>query len=133
VRAVAHCRGGLRHEVVIGDHSVVVDEPEQLGGRDEGPSPTDLVAVALASCTAVTLNMYAQARGLDLEGLVVEVDGTIDARRTKPKFAVTVALPATVPPEAVEKLERIASRCPVATALAQGAGISHAVTLAGRH
>jgi putative redox protein len=34
---------------VVGNHTVVIDEPLSNGGQDRGPAPTEYVCVALAS------------------------------------------------------------------------------------
>ena len=55
IRAVARQREKFTHDVKAGDHTFTVDEPVAAGGQDEGPSPQELLAAALASCTAVTI------------------------------------------------------------------------------
>ena len=65
----------LKHEVdVNGRHTIVTDEPEHLGGTDEGPAPHELLAATLASCIATMIAMYAQNRGWDIGETAVEVD-----------------------------------------------------------
>ncbi|MFQ5521851.1 MAG: OsmC family protein [Candidatus Methylomirabilia bacterium] len=39
----------LRHEVRVGRHALVVDEPAEQGGDDTGPSPYELLLAALGS------------------------------------------------------------------------------------
>ena len=45
----------LRHTVQVRDHSVTVDEPVSAGGEDTVTDPRELLAVSLASCTAITM------------------------------------------------------------------------------
>ena len=53
---------------------MVFDEPESAGGTDTGPSPSRVVAAALAACTAITCEMYAERKGWDLGEVEVDVD-----------------------------------------------------------
>src|SRR5437899_1106357 len=69
---------------------VVVDEPTESGGADLGPSTTRLAAVALASCTAITLEMYAGRKGWDLGDL----EAAAECEREDVKVA-TLALDVT--------------------------------------
>ena len=46
-----------------------------------GPSPQELLAASLASCTAITMEMYAERKGWDVDGL--EVDCRLHARRAR--------------------------------------------------
>ena len=54
MRAIARKRERYTHDVKTGRHTLTVDEPENQGGQDMGPSPQELLAASLASCTAVT-------------------------------------------------------------------------------
>ena len=65
MRVVARRRSGFAHDIEIddGDHRLVVDEPVEAGGTDAGPSPARLVAAGLASCVAITMEMYAERKG----------------------------------------------------------------------
>lgn len=64
---------GFRTDVVAGMHSFVADEPTAAGGTDLGPSPYELLAAALATCTTMTLKMYAGFKKLALESVTVSV------------------------------------------------------------
>lgn len=64
---------GFRTDVIAGDHALVADEPLDVGGTNLGPSPYDLLSAALASCTSMTLKMYAARKNLDLSAVTVRV------------------------------------------------------------
>lgn len=50
-------------DIMAGRHQLSADEPVEVGGGDVGPSPYELLAAALASCTIMTLRMYAERKG----------------------------------------------------------------------
>jgi putative redox protein len=114
MRATARRENGtLKHEVEIRGHRVLADEPKDHGGEDAGPSPQELLAASLASCTAVTIEMYAQRKGWDLGEVVVDVDYEPAQRGSPTSFAMTVRLPKELPEEQRQKVMQIAAKCPV--------------------
>jgi putative redox protein len=119
VKVVARRREGYTHDVEIqGGHTVVLDEPIADGGANEGPSPTRTLAAALAACTAITAEMYANRKGWDLGALEVEVDISYDGP-TPNAFDVTLHCPADLDDEQLDRLLRVAGKCPVHRLLAQ--------------
>jgi putative redox protein len=113
MRAFARQREKFAHDVTAGDHTFTVDEPESAGGDDLGPSPQELLAAALASCTAVTMEMYAQRKGWDTSGLAVDVHYTPAERGCPTKFELVLKMPAHLDEEQIERLKVIAAKCPV--------------------
>ncbi len=109
----------LKHEVdVNGRHTIVTDEPEHLGGTDEGPAPHELLAATLASCIATMIAMYAQNRGWDIGETAVDVD--YDADSAPRRFAIDVHLPGDLTSDQQRRLERVAETCPVRRAMETG-------------
>lgn len=108
---------GFRHTVRSRDHELVVDEPLQAGGHDDGPSPQELLAVSLASCTAITMEMYAARKGWDIGHVEVDVEYSVAERGCPTKFELVTRLPDDLPDEQVERLRVIAAKCPVHRAL----------------
>ncbi len=116
MRAIARrSNGTLKHEIEFGanDHRLVADEPEETGGGDEGPSPQQLLAASLASCSAITMEMYANRKGWDIGEVVVDVDYEPAQRGSPTKFQMRVKLPKELPEEQREKLMQIVAKCPV--------------------
>ena len=101
-------------ELEAGDtvRTVVFDHAGELSDGDAGPSSTQAVSAALAACTAVTLRIYAERKGWSLDGLDVEVGTTYDGPNPS-LFTVRIGWPEQLGPDQVERLERIAGRCPV--------------------
>jgi len=116
-------RQKFRTEVRSGKHILVADEPESVGGQDLGPSPYDLLAAALATCTAMTLRIYADHKKLDLAAVGVRVrhdrvhekdcehceepGNRIDRLRRE------ISLGGDLTAEQRKRLLEIADRCPV--------------------
>jgi putative redox protein len=107
----------LRHTVQVRDHQLVVDEVVDVGGEDAGPDPLELLAVSLASCTAITMEMYAARKGWDIGHVEVDVEYSPSERGCPTKFQLVMRLPDGLPEEQVEKLRVIAAKCPVHRAL----------------
>ncbi|MGJ4788802.1 OsmC family peroxiredoxin [Leptospira koniambonensis] len=70
--------GGLKLNLQSRDHKWVVDEPEILGGTDQGPNPVELVLGGLASCVGVLVSLYAPAHKVELKDFNVFVEGDLD-------------------------------------------------------
>lgn len=66
-------REKYRAHVRAAGHSLVADEPVEVGGGGLGPGPYDLLLASLGTCTAITLRMYADRKGWDLEGIEVRL------------------------------------------------------------
>jgi putative redox protein len=103
----------FKHTVQVRDHQVTVDEPVETGGDDAGPDPQELLAVSLASCTAITIEMYAARKGWDVGHVEVDVQYTPAERGCPTKFDLVLRLPDDLPEEQVERLQVIAAKCPV--------------------
>ena len=104
---------GYVHAVRIGGHELTIDEPSEQGGDDQGPNPQELLAAALAGCTAITIEMYAKRKGWDLSALEVEAEYEPADRGVPTRFTLTIKLPPGLSDEQIERLSVIAAKCPV--------------------
>lgn len=105
--------GTLKHEIEMRGHTVTADEPTDEGGEDAGPSPQELLAASLASCTAITMEMYAQRKGWDVGDVAVHVDYEPAQRGSPTRFKMVVDFPKELPEEQRERLMQIGAKCPV--------------------
>jgi putative redox protein len=115
MKATAHrnSAGTFVHRVDIRNHELTVDEPDERGGDDDGPSPQELLAASLASCTAITMEMYAKRKGWDIGIVEVAVEYAPAERGCPTKFKLDLRLPAGATEEQRERLQVIAAKCPV--------------------
>ena len=105
--------GKLRQTVSVRAHELTADEPKNQGGEDAGPSPQELLAASLASCTAITIEMYAKRKGWDLGEISVDVEYEPAQRGSPTRFTMLVELPKEMPEDQRERLMQIAAKCPV--------------------
>jgi putative redox protein len=116
-------RAGYRVRLRAGAHEIVADEPEEAGGRDEGPNPYDLLLAALGACKGITMRMYADRKGWPLEGAVLDlthgrihVEDCADCETAKgqiDEIRVQLELLGDLSAEQRARLTEIAERCPV--------------------
>ena len=123
--------GGLRHEVdVNGRHAIVTDEPESLGGTDEGPAPHELLPAMLASCVSTMITLYARARNWALGEVRVEV--VYDSGSTPRHLDLRIYLPEGLTDDQVRRLRKVADSCPARRALEAGFTFDEQLVLADR-
>jgi putative redox protein len=132
---VAETKQGLfLNYVVTGEHHFLADEPISAGGLDAGPSPYDLLAAALGSCTAMTIRLSADRRQIRLDRVTVEVDHDREhatdceacADGHAPmidRFECRIQLDGELSPADRARLLAIANRCPVHRTLAASSKI----------
>lgn len=114
---------GLTQRIVAGSHRLHADEPKAVGGADLGPTPYDLLVAALGACTGMTLRLYADRKGLPLDGVRVRLrHGKIHAAdcaacETKEgkvdRIEREIELLGALTAEQRQRLLEIADRCPV--------------------
>ena len=118
--ALARRRSDFETDVEIRGHRLVVDETVDDGGGDAGPRPTELLAASLASCTAITIIMYAERKGWEVGAIEVGVDYLTPSVDREPSFEVRIRIPTELSDEQRARILVIASKCPVhKTLLAQ--------------
>ena len=113
MKALSTRAGVYRQAVRVRDHQLTADEPADLGGDDAGPSPQELLAASLASCTAITMEMYAQRKGWDIGDVEVECEYSPAERGTPTRFELVLRMPDSLSDEQVQRLKVIATKCPV--------------------
>jgi putative redox protein len=114
-------RTAFTHRIDIRQHQLLADEPNERGGEDDGPSPQELLAAALASCTAVTIEMYAKRKGWEIGPVEVECEYEPAERGSPTHFNLVLRIPSACTDEQAERLRVIAAKCPIHRTLDGGA------------
>lgn len=108
--------------IKTGKHFLTADEPEDVGGSDFGPSPYQLLASALAACTAMTLRMYSNRKNLGVQEIKVHVNHSKrhceDCETDSPDsridhFERLIEAKGSLTDEQRQRLLEIADKCPV--------------------
>lgn len=112
---------GFLTEIKAGTHTLIADEPASVGGDDFGPSPYEFLSAALASCTAMTMKMYANRKKWPLENVEVHVshgrkhfeDSASGEEKRIDVFSKQIQIEGDLSDEQLKRLHYIAGRCPV--------------------
>jgi putative redox protein len=110
------------HRIHAGHFDLTTDEPKALGGQGAAPAPFDYYLAALASCTAITLRMYAEKKGWNIGEFRAELeltrddDGKVSIRRV-------LHSDQALTDEQWQRLLEIVEKTPVTRAMREGARI----------
>ncbi|MDP7975034.1 MAG: OsmC family protein [Thermoprotei archaeon] len=132
--------GGLAVVAKSRDHALVVDEPPDLGGTDNGQNPIEMLLSALGACNTIATIAFASAMGLSVDSVTTEVSGKLDLRgflgldgSVRPglqEVQVTTKIRSKEPKEKLEQLAAFAeAHCPVKDTLSAGTRVTNAVEI----
>lgn len=114
--AVAENSGGIyKTELTISQHLLIADELNEVGGKDEGPAPGDYMCMALGSCKAITLRMYAERKKWKLNNIKIKtslVKGSEMESGTN-TFYCEIEVTGELSDEQRQRLLEIAKACPI--------------------
>ena len=115
--------GRFQQAVTAGRHRLLADEPASVGGLGSGPSPYDLLLASLGACTAMTIRLDAERKGLGLRRVGIALRhrkihaadcAECDTREGKlDEIGREITLEGDLGAEARARLLEIADRCPV--------------------
>ncbi len=100
-----------RTELKARKHTVFADEPEDVGGKDIGPRPGDFYRMSLASCTAITLRMYANRKNFDVKK--IEVSVSTEEGEGKTILHTSIKINGNLDEAQHKRMLQIAKLCPV--------------------
>lgn len=130
MRSAASLVEKLQVEVGTRDHKVIIDEPERLGGTDEGMNPLELLLSSLGACQTIVAQMSAKKFSIRYEHLSVDLEGDIDTdgflglSEVRPGFLEVRYKVNIKSDESTEKIEEFISyvedHCPALDSLING-------------
>jgi uncharacterized OsmC-like protein len=129
VRADSKLIGDQASEVARGLHRIISDEPIEVGGSDNGPSPLDYFVAAVGFCENVTFARYAALQGLNFDSLETSVRGHWDRRgqldptEIEPVFTDFIVETRVISTDPIERIKRVVEivhrRCPMHSTIAK--------------
>ena len=109
-----------------GRHEFSADEPKEAGGTDTAPAPDELLEASLASCTAITLRMYADRKQWPVAA--IEVTVALQRDNDKSTFTRSISVNGDITQEQRDRLLEIAKACPVSKTLQGEIEISSSIS-----
>lgn len=100
-------------------NEIIADEPIELGGKDLGFEPGQLLTASLGSCTSITLRMYADRKEWNVEEISVKVTLN-DEDKNNPILMRIIEIKANLDEQQKSRLLTIANACPVHKLLSKG-------------
>lgn len=79
IKTQAAWKGGMRVDVQARDHNVIIDQPQGMGGKDEGANPMEIQLFALGGCLGTIAAIIAKQERIDLQTFEVDIEGDFDA------------------------------------------------------
>lgn len=107
-------KGDMLFESHVGNHSMLIDVPASMGGKDRAPTPPEVFIASLGSCVGAFVANYCQQSGIDATGLSVDV--TFDKADNPARLiniTVSIMLPHAECKNRRLAMQRVAEHCPV--------------------
>lgn len=106
--------GDMQFETKIGQHTLVMDVPADMGGQDRGPMPPQFFIASLGGCVAAVVSHYCNQNGIDITGLRVDVSfDKADNPSRLDNIKIYVMIPNADYHSREAAIARVADHCPV--------------------
>ncbi len=114
---------GYSTDLSVRAHAFRADEPLKDGGRDAGPTPVELLLASLASCTAITVRMYADRKEFPVREINAVAMRTDSGKGKLESVKVVLAVSGEVSEEQRQRILEVSKKCPVHQTLSAGVKI----------
>jgi putative redox protein len=107
-------KGDMLFESTIGEHTIAIDVPDGMGGKNRGPMPPQLFIASIGSCVAALVTEYCEHHNIDATGLTVDIEFEKISNPTRlTNIRSIVTLPNATVHQKDAAIRRVAERCPV--------------------
>ena len=130
---------GFKSTLTAGEHELIADEPESVeGGQDQGPDPYDYLLMSLGSCTVMTIKMYVNHKGWELDDVYMELrhskrhaedcDNCQDPKSRIDTIEKEVIVEGDLTDEQIDRILDISKKCPVHRTLMSDIRLESSIT-----
>ena len=102
-----------RVTINAGKNSLIADEPEDHGGKNEGLNPYELLLASLGACTCATVRMYADRKEMALDEIQVNLSLERDDENNITNISREVKFIGNLSDDERQRLLSIANKCPI--------------------
>ncbi|MBX9690400.1 MAG: OsmC family protein [Candidatus Obscuribacterales bacterium] len=109
---------GMQHDISAGSHKLIADAGKDIGGNESGPNPHELLLASLGACTSMTLKVFAQRRGWQLDEVRVKLqeemieDPAVPGKKIA-RITRDIEVKGELSQEQKDTLKSIADKCPI--------------------
>jgi len=122
--ASVELKEGLTFEAKTRNFTLLIDEPQNLGGMDKGPNPVEYLLFALGGCLGIVIQVVAKEMNININSLKINLKGDLNPLRFMGKdfseragykrIKVEVDIKSDSPREKIEELlKKVEERCPI--------------------
>ena len=104
---------GMKVAAEFKGHRVLTDQPVKAGGDNEAPAPFDYFVVSIGTCVGFFIKRYCQTKGIDSEGISVQLTTQHNEKKAVTGFAMTISVPEGFPDKLHNALIKVADQCTV--------------------
>ena len=98
--------------------TLLMDEPESVGGQNIGPDPFSTLLASLAGCTLSTLRMYIDRKEWNIREIKISLNLSQETNeKLETKISRTITFSSEVSEEQKERLLFISEKCPISKLL----------------
>jgi len=118
--------GVYTNDVITPRHHLYADEPTSFGSADIGPSPFEYLCAALGACTTITMRMYINRKGWEVDHLAVDVSHKRVSSGEGPArdvFTRDITIEGAMDAAQRKRILEIANKCPVHKTLTAGSNV----------
>jgi uncharacterized OsmC-like protein len=139
-KITAQSETSARTMVQARNFSIIVDEPQELGGSNQAANPVEYVLAAFAGCLNVMGHLIAKEMNFTLRDLKIDIEGKLNPNKLFGKCdmdragykEITVVLKpdCDADPDTLQKwMHEVESRCPVSDNIQNNTKVNVAVAV----